>query len=90
MRLGILLDVQEGIRPEEWRRLGPLVEALGFESLWRSDHLFSLFEHPERRGLECWPSLPFPEPSYCRVFAAILPERRVAITPNPGAIFLAG
>ena len=57
MQLGILLDVQEGIGWEEWRRLVPLVEALGFESLWRSDHLFSLFDHPERPGLECWTAL---------------------------------
>src|SRR5437762_83656 len=57
MRLGILLDVQEGIDLQEWRRLVPLVEVLGFESLWRSDHLYSLFGHPERPGLECWTML---------------------------------
>src|SRR5436190_19233637 len=57
MRLGILLDVQEGIDLQEWRRLVPLVEALGFDSLWRSDHLYSLFGHPKRPGLECWTGL---------------------------------
>src|SRR5579875_3588733 len=34
-----------------------MVEGLGFESLWRSDHLFSLYDVPTRPGLDAWASL---------------------------------
>ena len=37
-----MIEGQEGVSWDLWRRVVTSVEELGFESLWRSDHLFSL------------------------------------------------
>lgn len=42
MDLGVMVEGQEGVSWDLWRRFVVTVEDLGFESLWRSDHLFSL------------------------------------------------
>ena len=42
MDLGVMVEGQEGVSLDLWRRFVTTVEDLGFESLWRSDHLFSL------------------------------------------------
>lgn len=42
MDLGVMVEGQEGVSLDLWRRFVVTVEDLGFESLWRSDHLFSL------------------------------------------------
>ena len=42
MDLGVMVEGQEGVGWDLWRRFVTSVEELGFESLWRSDHLFSL------------------------------------------------
>ena len=55
--LGIMIEGQEGLTWERWRRLARLAEDLGYESLWRSDHLFSLFGRAERESLETFVSL---------------------------------
>jgi F420-dependent oxidoreductase-like protein len=57
MRIGIMIEGQEGLTWERWIRIGERVESLGLDSLWRSDHFFSLMGHPERPALECWTSL---------------------------------
>lgn len=57
MQLGLMLEGQEGLTWGRWRRYAERAEALGFESLWRSDHFFSLMGHPERDALETWVSL---------------------------------
>jgi F420-dependent oxidoreductase-like protein len=57
MRLGIMIEGQEGLTWERWFAMADRVEALGLDSLWRSDHFFSLMGHPERPALECWASL---------------------------------
>src|SRR5579864_2631694 len=57
IRLGVMIEGQEGLTWARWRRIAETVEALGFESLWRSDHLFSLFDVPTRPGLDVWTSL---------------------------------
>jgi F420-dependent oxidoreductase-like protein len=56
-RVGIMIEGQEGLTWDRWRRIAETVETLGFESLWRSDHLFSLFDVPTRPGLDTWASL---------------------------------
>ena len=56
MQVGIMIEGQEGLTWVRWRRLAETVEALGFESLWRSDHLFSLYNMPARPGLDTWTS----------------------------------
>ncbi len=57
LRVGVMIEGQEGLTWERWRRIAETVEALGFESLWRSDHLFSLYGVPTRPGLDTWASL---------------------------------
>jgi F420-dependent oxidoreductase-like protein len=57
MRIGVMLEAQEGLTWERWFRIGERVEALGLDSLWRSDHFFSLSGHQDRPSLECWTSL---------------------------------
>src|SRR5881397_3883601 len=58
-KLGIMLEGQEGLSWERWRRICSDVERLGFESLRRSDHLISLMGPGtgERDCIECWESL---------------------------------
>ncbi len=56
-QLGIMVEGQEGLSWERWRRICHDTEALGFASLRRSDHLVSLMGHPERDCIECWESL---------------------------------
>src|SRR5439155_4654019 len=57
MRIGVMIEGQEGLTWERWFRIAERVESLGLDSLWRSDHFFSLSGHPERPALECWTSL---------------------------------
>lgn len=57
IRTGIMIEGQEGLTWPRWQRIAEAVEALGFESLWRSDHLFSLYDVPSRPGLDTWASL---------------------------------
>ena len=52
-----MLEAQEGLTWDRWFAIADRVEALGLDSLWRSDHFFSLMGHPQRPALECWTSL---------------------------------
>ena len=56
MKLGVMLEGQEGVTWDLWRQLMASVEALGFESLWRSDHFMSL-EDSSRVAIETWIAL---------------------------------
>jgi len=57
MQIGIMLEGQEGLNWERWVRISQQVEGLGLDSLWRSDHFFSVMARGERDSLECWISL---------------------------------
>jgi F420-dependent oxidoreductase-like protein len=57
MRIGVMIEGQEGLTWDRWFAIADRVEELGLDSLWRSDHFFSLMGHPERPALECWTSL---------------------------------
>lgn len=57
--VGLMIEGQEGLTWDRWRRLADAVDRLGYESLWRSDHLFSLFGVATRPGLDTWPSLTY-------------------------------
>ena len=59
MRLGIMFDAQDGMTWERWKFLTARVEDLGYESLWRSDHLFSIVGQLQRPALEAWVSLAY-------------------------------
>lgn len=57
MKFGIMIEAQEDLTWERWLQLIDLCETLGFESLWRSDHLTSVMGVAERETLALWPSL---------------------------------
>jgi F420-dependent oxidoreductase-like protein len=57
--LGIMIEGQEGLTWARFSRLTEAVEDLGFESLFRSDHLTALEGHPRRATLALWPSLTY-------------------------------
>jgi F420-dependent oxidoreductase-like protein len=56
MHLGVMVEGQEGLTWERWRQIMACVEALGFESLWRSDHFMSIVD-ADRDSLETWVAL---------------------------------
>jgi alkanesulfonate monooxygenase SsuD/methylene tetrahydromethanopterin reductase-like flavin-dependent oxidoreductase (luciferase family) len=57
MRVGIMIEGQEGLTWERWLRLLESAEDMGYESLCRSDHLTGLFGDSKRPSLETWTSL---------------------------------
>jgi alkanesulfonate monooxygenase SsuD/methylene tetrahydromethanopterin reductase-like flavin-dependent oxidoreductase (luciferase family) len=56
MKVGIIVEGQEGMSWDAWRRLAAQTEALGFDSLWRSDHLLSTMDEG-REAHETWLAL---------------------------------
>jgi alkanesulfonate monooxygenase SsuD/methylene tetrahydromethanopterin reductase-like flavin-dependent oxidoreductase (luciferase family) len=56
-QIGIMIEAQEGLNWDRWRRICYDTDSLGFASLRRSDHLISLAGHPDRDCIECWTSL---------------------------------
>jgi alkanesulfonate monooxygenase SsuD/methylene tetrahydromethanopterin reductase-like flavin-dependent oxidoreductase (luciferase family) len=56
MKLGVLVESEEGLDWEHWRTTCSAAERLGFESVWLSDHLASPWS-PRRHGLEPWVAL---------------------------------
>ena len=52
-----MIEGQEGLTWDHWFSIADRVEALGLDSLWRSDHFFSLGGDLRRPALECWTSL---------------------------------
>jgi len=57
VRLGLMIEGQEGLTWERWRQLAATAEDGGFESLFRSDHLTGLFGDARRASLDTWASL---------------------------------
>ena len=57
MQIGVMVEGQEGLSWERWRRIALAADALGFDSLWRSDHFFSLFGDRTQDALETFVSL---------------------------------
>ncbi len=57
VQLGVMIEAQEGLTWERWRRIIDTADTHGFNSVWRSDHLFSLMGSPERDCIALWPSL---------------------------------
>ena len=56
-KVGIMIEGQEGLNWDRWRRLCHDVERLGFSSLRRSEHLISLMGDDLRDCIDCWTSL---------------------------------
>src|SRR5215475_15161817 len=59
MRLdfAIMIEGQEGLTWDHWKRLARVVEDNGYHSLFRSDHLTGLFGDKSRPSLDAWASL---------------------------------
>ena len=57
LRLALMIEGQEGLTWDRWRRLARVAEDGGFESLFRSDHLTGLFGDSRRPSLDTWASL---------------------------------
>jgi alkanesulfonate monooxygenase SsuD/methylene tetrahydromethanopterin reductase-like flavin-dependent oxidoreductase (luciferase family) len=56
-KLAIMIEGQEGVDWRLWKHLAETVEGLGFDSFWRSDHLYSVMGQYARDTIECWTSL---------------------------------
>jgi alkanesulfonate monooxygenase SsuD/methylene tetrahydromethanopterin reductase-like flavin-dependent oxidoreductase (luciferase family) len=56
-KIGIMIEGQEGLSWERWRSICLDADTLGFDSLRRSDHFFSVFGVEGRDCIECWTSL---------------------------------
>ena len=56
MKLSILVEAEEGLDWDGWRRVCRSAERLGFESVWISDHFLSPWA-AERHGLDAWMAL---------------------------------
>jgi F420-dependent oxidoreductase-like protein len=52
-----MIEGQEGLTWERWRRIIETADTNGFNSVWRSDHLFSLMGSPDLDCIALWPSL---------------------------------
>jgi alkanesulfonate monooxygenase SsuD/methylene tetrahydromethanopterin reductase-like flavin-dependent oxidoreductase (luciferase family) len=56
-KIGIMIEGQEGLSWDRWRHICEDADTLGFASLRRSEHLFSVFGVEGRDCIECWTSL---------------------------------
>jgi alkanesulfonate monooxygenase SsuD/methylene tetrahydromethanopterin reductase-like flavin-dependent oxidoreductase (luciferase family) len=101
-RIGIMIEGQEGLNWERWRRICEDTDRLGFASLRRSDHLISLMAQPTRDCIECWTSLalaaewtkriefgPMVSPMTFR-FASVLAKQAAAVDALSGGRLLLG
>lgn len=57
MQLGVMVAIQEDVTWEGWLRVVKHAERLGFESVWTSDHLWTVFPGAARQSLAMWPAL---------------------------------
>jgi alkanesulfonate monooxygenase SsuD/methylene tetrahydromethanopterin reductase-like flavin-dependent oxidoreductase (luciferase family) len=57
MRVGVMIEGQEGLTWERWFRLIDAAEGLGYHSLCRSDHLTGVGGESRRPSLDTWMSL---------------------------------
>jgi alkanesulfonate monooxygenase SsuD/methylene tetrahydromethanopterin reductase-like flavin-dependent oxidoreductase (luciferase family) len=56
MRLGVLVEGEDALTWDQWRRTVSAAEDLGFDSVWISDHLLSS-DGQDRAGLDAWLAL---------------------------------
>ena len=56
LEVAVMIEGQDGIGWDRWKRLGRAVEDLGYAGLYRSDH-FTEPEGPPKDALELWSSL---------------------------------
>jgi alkanesulfonate monooxygenase SsuD/methylene tetrahydromethanopterin reductase-like flavin-dependent oxidoreductase (luciferase family) len=56
-KIGVMIEGQEGLTWDRWRRICQDADSLGFDSLRRSEHFISVFGLDGRDCIECWTSL---------------------------------
>ena len=59
MQIAIMIEGQDGLTWDRWRRIATAVEELGFAGLYRSDH-YTNANPPDKESLELWVSLTWP------------------------------
>src|SRR5687768_17253616 len=59
MKLGVMIEGQEGVTWELWRKLAEKVDAWGFDSLGRSDHIRTLTGGEHKQLVEAWTVLTY-------------------------------
>ncbi|MCW3066650.1 MAG: class flavin-dependent oxidoreductase [Solirubrobacterales bacterium] len=57
MRICLMIEGQEDVTWEDWRRLAVAAETGGFDALFRSDHYVSVMEREQRGSLDAWATL---------------------------------
>jgi alkanesulfonate monooxygenase SsuD/methylene tetrahydromethanopterin reductase-like flavin-dependent oxidoreductase (luciferase family) len=55
--LGVMIEAQEGLDWNLWRRIATSADRLGYAALRTSDHCFSVFGVEGRHSLPAWPAL---------------------------------
>lgn len=66
MDISIMIEGQNGLNWQRWKRIVRAVEDLGFYGLYRSDH-FTNSTPPDLDSLECWISLAWLAENTCRI-----------------------
>jgi F420-dependent oxidoreductase-like protein len=56
--IGVMIEGQDGLTWERWRRILQVAEELGFDSVFRSDHFVNTGP-PDKPSLGLWPSLTY-------------------------------
>jgi alkanesulfonate monooxygenase SsuD/methylene tetrahydromethanopterin reductase-like flavin-dependent oxidoreductase (luciferase family) len=56
VKLGVLVETEDGLTWDRWRRIVAATEDLGFDSVWISDHLLAA-DGQYRGGLDTWLAL---------------------------------
>ena len=54
MKLALMIEGQEDVTWQDWRRLAELAESHGYQALMRSDHYLSVGGRTERGALDAW------------------------------------
>jgi F420-dependent oxidoreductase-like protein len=57
LQFAVMIEGQEGLTWERWRRLAQAAEEAGYHALFRSDHLTGLFGDATRPVIDTWASL---------------------------------
>ncbi|HYW87026.1 MAG TPA: LLM class flavin-dependent oxidoreductase, partial [Chloroflexota bacterium] len=56
IEVALMIEGQDGLTWDAWRRIARIAEDGGFAGLFRSDHFYNP-NPPEKASLECWTSL---------------------------------
>ncbi|MBN2043511.1 MAG: TIGR03560 family F420-dependent LLM class oxidoreductase [Anaerolineales bacterium] len=56
IEVGLMIEGQDGLNWERWKRIAALTEMLGFAGLYRSDH-YTNASPPDKDSLEAWVSM---------------------------------